>query len=158
MVVAYPEGAVIEGTLKASVDTGIHLNLYYYHTDILGITHCHSPYASSFAARGERNSAVLAPITHMPGLDIHFSRYATPGDLDTGQAIIEAANGGNSFLVKPRGVFTMDTSATESLSFAMYLEEAVMTFHLAICRGPIQELPHEEIERCYNWFPKDYGQ
>ena len=25
-------------------------------------------------------------------------------------------------------------------------------------RGPVEELPPEEIERCYNWFRKNYGQ
>ena len=158
MVVVDPDGTVIEGTLKPSVDTGIHLHIYRHRPDIFGITHTHSPYATSFAARGERIPAILTPITHMLGRDIPCSRYATPGDTDTGQAIIEAANGGHAVLVKAHGVFTMGTSATQATSIATYLEEAAMTTHLALCRGPVQELPQEEIDRCYNWFRENYGQ
>lgn len=158
MVVVDLDGNIVEGTMKPSVDTGIHLYIYRHRDDVLGITHTHSPYATSFAARGERIPAVLTPITHMLGRDVPCSRYATPGEVDTGKAIIEAAEGGQAVLVKAHGVFTMGKSATEATNIAMYLEEAAFTTHLAMLRGPVEELPQEEIDRCYNWFRKNYGQ
>lgn len=158
MVVVDLDGNVIEGTMKPSVDTGIHLYIYRHRADVFGVTHTHSPYATSFAARGERIPAVLTPITHMLGRDVPCSRYATPGEIDTGEAIIEAAQGGFAVLVKAHGVFTMGRSATEATSFAMYLEEAAFTTHLAMLRGPVEELPQEEIDRCYNWYRRNYGQ
>ena len=158
MVVVDIDGNVIEGKMKPSVDTGVHLYLYRNRDDIGGITHTHSPYASSFAARGERIPAVLTPITHMIGRDVPCSRYATPGEVDTGEAILEAAQGGYAALVKAHGVFTMGKSATEATSIAMYLEEAAMTTHLAMLRGEVEELPQEEIDRCFAWFRKNYGQ
>ncbi len=158
MVVVDIEGNVVEGAKKPSVDTGVHLYIYKNRPDVFGITHTHSPYATSFAARGERIPAVLTPITHMLGRDVPCSRYATPGEVDTGQAVIEAADGGYAALVQAHGVFTMGKSATEATSIAMYLEEAAMTTHLAMCRGPVKELPQEEIDRCFHWFRKNYGQ
>lgn len=158
MVVVDIDGKIIEGDKKPSVDTGVHLYIYKNRADVFGITHTHSPYASSFAARGERIPAVLTPITHMLGRDVPCSRYATPGEVDTGQAVVEAADGGYAALVKAHGVFTMGKSATEATSFAMYLEEAAMTTHLAMLRGPVEELPQEEIDRCFNWFRQNYGQ
>ncbi|WP_299724923.1 class II aldolase/adducin family protein [uncultured Tateyamaria sp.] len=158
MVVVDLEGTVIEGEMKPSVDTGIHLYIYRHRSDVFGITHTHSPYASSFAARGARIPAVTTPITHMLGRDVPCSRYATPGEVDTGAAIIEAAAGGWAVLVKAHGVFTMGKSATQATSIAMYLEEAAMTTHLALLHGPVDELPQSEIDRCYNWFNKNYGQ
>lgn len=158
MVVVDIDGKVIEGEMKPSVDTGIHLYVYRKRDDVFGMAHTHSPYASSFAARGERIPAVMTPITHMLGRDVPCSRYATPGEVDTGEAIVEAAQGGWAVLVKAHGVFTMGRSAKEATSNAMYLEEAAMTTHLAMTRGPVEELPQEEIDRCYNWFRKNYGQ
>ncbi|WP_319387812.1 class II aldolase/adducin family protein [uncultured Cohaesibacter sp.] len=158
MVVIDIDGNVIEGEMKPSVDAGIHLYLYRNRDDIGGITHTHSPYATSFAARGERIPAVLTPITHMIGRDVPCSRYATAGEVDTGEAILEAAQGGYAALVKAHGVFTMGKSATEATSVAMYLEEAAMTTHLAMLRGEVEELPQEEIVRCFEWFRKNYGQ
>lgn len=158
MVVVDIDGNIIEGTTKPSVDTGVHLYIYKHRDDVRGVAHTHSPYASSFAARGERIPAVMTPITHMLGRDVPCSRYATPGEVDTGAAIIEAADGGYAALVKAHGVFTMGKSATEAASIAMYLEEAAMTTHLAMLRGPVEELPQEEIDRCFAWFRQNYGQ
>ena len=158
MVVVDLEGRLVEGSAKPSVDTGIHLYLYRNRDDVFGVAHTHSPYASSFAARGERIPAVMTPITHMLGRDVPCSRYATPGEVDTGKAILEAAEGGWAVLVKAHGVFTMGRDAKEATAIAMYLEEAAMTTHLAMTRGPVEELPQEEIDRCYAWFRKNYGQ
>ena len=158
MVVVDMDGIVVEGALKPSVDTGIHLHLYRHRDDVRGVAHTHSPYASSFAARGERIPAVLTPITHILGRDVPCSRYATPGEVDTGDAILEAADGGKAALVKAHGVFTMGASATEATSIATYLEEAAQTVHLAMLRGPVEELPPEEVERCGAWFRRNYGQ
>lgn len=158
MVVVDIDGNIIEGTTKPSVDTGVHLYIYKHRDDVRGVAHTHSPYASSFAARGERIPAVMTPITHMLGRDVPCSRYATPGEVDTGAAIIEAADGGYAALVKAHGVFTMGKSATEAASIAMYLEEAAMTTHLAMLHGPVEELPQEEIDRCFAWFRQNYGQ
>lgn len=158
LVVVDLDGNVVEGTKKPSVDTGIHLYVYRHRPDVFGITHTHSPYATSFAARGERIPAVLTPITHIIGRDVPCSAYATPGEVDTGRAIVEAAEGGMAVLVRAHGVFTMGASATEATSVAMYLEEAAMTTHLAMLRGPVEELPPAEIERCFHWYRRNYGQ
>jgi len=158
MVVVDLDGAIIEGSLKPSVDTGIHLHIYRHRSDVHGIAHTHSPYATSFAARGEAIPAVLTPITHILGRDVPCSDYATPGELATGQAIVETAEGGMAVLVKAHGVFTMGSSATEATSLALYLEEAAKTTHLALLRGDVEELPPEEIDRCYRWFRQNYGQ
>ena len=158
MVIADLDGNIVEGGMKPSVDTGIHLYIYRERSDVFGITHTHSPYATSFAARGERIPAVLTPITHILGRDIPCAPYATPGEVDTGRAVVEAAAGGMAALVQAHGVFTMGKSATEATSLAMYLEEAAKTTHLAMTRGPVEELPQAEIDRCYHWFRKNYGQ
>ena len=88
MVVVDLDGNVIEGEMKPSVDTGIHLYIYRNREDVFGVAHTHSPYASSYAARGERIRAVMTAITHMLGRDVPCSRYATPGEVDTGEAIL----------------------------------------------------------------------
>lgn len=92
MVVVDLDGNVIDGKMKPSVDTGVHLYLYRHRADVGGVCHTHSPYASSFAARGERIPAVLTPITHILGRDVPCSRYATPGEVDTGEAILAGAD------------------------------------------------------------------
>ena len=158
MVVVDPDGTVIEGHMQPSVDTGVHRYIYAHRPDVFGITHTHSPYATSFAARGERIPAVLTPITHFLGRDVPCAPYTSPSFIEMGEAIVKCADGGWAVLIKAHGVFTMGTSATQSTSIAMYLEEAAKTVHLAMTRGPVEELPAEEIAHCYKWFRESYGQ
>lgn len=158
MVVVDPDGTVVEGEMLPSVDTGVHRYIYRHRPDVFGITHTHSPYATSFAARGERIPAVLTPITHFLGRDVPCAPYTSPSFVEMGEAIVNCAEGGWAVLVKAHGVFTMGTSATQSTSIAMYLEEAAKTIHLAMTHGPVDELAPDEIKHCYTWFRESYGQ
>lgn len=153
------DGNVVEGELTPSVDLGVHLHIYRRRPDVLGITHTHSPYATSFALTGQGIPAALTPLTHLIGGGVPCSRYATPGAEDTGAAIMEVAgDSGMAALVDRHGVFTMGGSATESVKIALYLEEAAMTIRLGMQSGTVTEMDPSEVERCALWYRKNYGQ
>lgn len=52
LVVLDLEGNIVEGKLRPSSDTKTHLHLYREFTDIGGVTHTHSPYATMFSQAG----------------------------------------------------------------------------------------------------------
>ena len=159
MVVVDPSGQVMEGDLKPSVDLGVHLYVYRHRPDVCGVVHTHSPYATSFAVRGEDIPAALTPLTHLIGGGVPCTRWATPAADDTGAAIIEAVGpSGLAAVVARHGVFTMGRSASEALEVALHVEEAAMTIRLAQQSGPVTALPDEEIERCFAWYRDNYGQ
>ena len=159
MVVVDPDGTVLGGTLKPSVDLGIHLHLYRHRPDVFGITHTHSPYATSFAAAGEDIPAALTPLTHLIGGGVPCTRYARPAADDTAAAIIEVVgDSGMAAVVARHGVFTLGRSAAESIEIALHVEEAAMTIRLAQLSGRVTEMSHDEIDRCFRWYRGSYGQ
>ncbi|MFT9231828.1 MAG: class II aldolase/adducin family protein [Bifidobacterium sp.] len=159
LVVTDIDGTVVEGTLKPSVDLGIHLHLYRRRPDVFGITHTHQPYATSFALRGEAIPAALTPLTHLIGGPVPCTRYATPGDEDTAVAILEATGRqGWVALARRHGVFAMGRSASESLMYTLYLEEAAKTIRLAQIAGPITSIDEREAQRQLHWHEEHYGQ
>lgn len=159
LVVADIDGNIVEGSLKPSVDLGVHLVIYRNRPDVFGICHTHAPYSTSFAVRGEAIPAALTPLVHMLGTDVPCTRYATPGDEDTGQAVLDAVGEtGKVALVQRHGVFSMGRSASESVKVALYTEEAAMTIRLAQIAGPVTEMDPVEVERCANWYKRNYGQ
>lgn len=159
LVVVDLDGNVVEGNLKPSVDLGVHLYIYRHRDDIRGVTHTHSPYATSFAAREEGIPAALTPLTHLIGGGVPCSRYATPGAEDTGAAIIEVVGDtGMAALVARHGVFTLGRSASESVKVALHVEEAAQTIRLAQSAGPVTEMDAVEIDRCARWYRDNYGQ
>lgn len=159
MVIVDPGGELVEGELNPSVDLGVHLYVYARRPDVFGVTHTHSPYATSFAARGESIPAALTPLTHLIGSGVPCSRYATPGAEDTGAAVIEVVGEqGWAALVDRHGVFTLGRSASESVKVALHVEEAAQTIRMAQLSGPVTSMDDVEIDRCYRWYRENYGQ
>lgn len=159
MVVVDPAGKIREGDLRPSVDLGIHLYLYAARPDVFGVTHTHSPYATSFSFNGEGIPAALTPLTHLIGSGVPCTRYATPGAEDTGAAILESVDeNGMAAIVARHGVFTMGRSARQSVEIALHVEEAAMTIRLAQQSGPVTPMDDEEIARCFAWYRNNYGQ
>jgi len=159
LVVVDIDGNVVEGDLTPSVDLGVHLYVYRRRSDVGGITHTHSPYATSFALNGQGIPAALTALTHLIGSGVPCSRYATPGAEDTGSAIIEVTQDhGMAALVERHGVFTMGRSASESVKIALHVEEAAMTIRLAEQSCTVTEMDPVEIDRCHRWYRVNYGQ
>ena len=158
MVVIDMKGKVVEGDLKPSVDSSIHLYLYQKRPDLGGICHTHSPYATSFALLGEGIPAALSPLAHLTGRDIPCTRYAQAGYVDTGEAILEADRDGYAVLVQRHGVFTYGKSPEFSVKMATFLEESARTVHYAMMRGNVTPLPDDELKRCFDFYENYYGQ
>jgi L-ribulose-5-phosphate 4-epimerase len=159
MIVTDMNGNVIEGNLAPSVDLPVHIYIYKHRPDVKGITHTHSPYATSFALLGRGIPMALSPIAHLLGRDIPCSRYAHAAYEDTGAAIIESAGeDGLAVLVNRHGVFTMGESATESVKIATQVEEAAQTMYYAMSLGKVEPMSGDEVMRCYDFYHKHYGQ
>lgn len=62
LVVLDLDGKVVEGKLRPSSDTKTHLHLYREFAEIGGVTHTHSPYATTFSQAGRRCPAMARPM------------------------------------------------------------------------------------------------
>jgi L-ribulose-5-phosphate 4-epimerase len=136
MVIVDFEGAVVEGSLNPSSDTPTHAALYRAWTNVGGIVHTHSPYATSWAQAcspvpvfGTTHADQSAePIPCTP----YLSEAAVRGDYEaeTGKIIVEtlaklglAPKDAPMILVAGHGPFTWGASAEKALHNAATLEE-----------------------------------
>lgn len=158
IVVNLEDGEVVEGDLKPSVETPTHLFIYEHRPDVGGISHTHSPYATSFAALGRPIPAALTPMVHLLGSNVPCTPYVHPGFVETGQAVVDVCEKGYAALAKQHGVFTMGATPTEAVKVAVTVEEAAKTIHLALQLGSIEEIPPEEVERSFAYYKTEYGQ
>jgi L-ribulose-5-phosphate 4-epimerase len=95
IVVLDLDGKVVEGKLRPSSDTKTHLVLYREFTDIGGITHTHSPFATVFSQAGRELPCFgTTHADHFYGT-VPLVRALTPSEIDedyehfTGIAIVE---------------------------------------------------------------------
>ena len=141
MVVVDLDGRVVEGSLNPSSDLPTHIELYKAFSDIGGITHTHSRWATIFSQAGRE----IKPLgtTHADTFygEIPVTRKLTPAEIsgdyekETGTVIIEAFRNIEpssipAVLVNSHGPFTWGKNAMKSVENALILEEtAMMAWH-----------------------------
>ena len=157
MVVVDLEGSVVDGHLKPSVDTATHLYVYRHRSDVFGIAHTHSPYATSFAALGQQIPACLTA-TAMLGGEIPLGDYVPIGGEAIGEEIVRKIGNSLAIIMRNHGVFAIGRSARLATKMAVEVEEIAMITHLAIVRGQPVLLNQDQIAEVAHLYQYEYGQ
>lgn len=158
LVVVDLDGNVVAGDLKPSVDTASHLYVYRSRNDVGGVVHTHSPFATTFAARGEPIGVFTTTHAALFGGPIPVSDYAVIGEEEVGKEIVAHVGSGSSVLLRNHGVFTIGSTVEKALRAAMYTEESAEVAHLSLLRGHVDEMPKDVVAASRAWYLKDYGQ
>lgn len=157
MVVVDLEGQVVDGNLNPSTDTDTHLYVYQRRSDVFGIVHTHSTYASSFAALGQPIPACLTSCGMLGG-EIPIGGYAPIGGEDIGQEIIDKIGRALAIVMQNHGVFTIGNSAQQATKMAIEVEEIAKITHLALLRGQPIMLTQSQIDYMVDLYTNRYGQ
>ena len=147
MVVVDIEGNIIEGHLNPSSDTATHIELYKACTQIGGVVHTHSRYATSWAQA--RMSIPALGTTHADDFygEIPCTRAMTNEEIqgeyekETGKVIIETF-GKQSMMEVPgvivysHGPFAWSTDPIAAVKKAVVLEEVAFMAYQAMTLNP----------------------
>lgn len=144
--------------LKPSVDLPHHLYLYRHCSDIGGVVHTHSNYATSFALLGQSLPPYLTAMADEFGDEIPCVPYIGNQDDAIGQAIVKARNQSPAVLLGNHGVFTFAKNAKAAFKAAVMIEDVSKTCHLALLLGKPEPLPAIEVKRWYDRYHTTYGQ
>jgi L-ribulose-5-phosphate 4-epimerase len=160
IVVCDLDGTLVEGDLSPSSDALTHAYVYRTLPEVGGIAHTHSPYATSWAARGEEIPCVLTAMADEFGGPIPVGPFAPIGDAEIGQAVVATLSDHRSpaVLMRSHGVFTIGPSARAALKAAVMCEDVAETVHLARVHGTPIPLAQEEIDALYDRYQNVYGQ
>jgi len=158
MVVLNPEGTVIEGNLRPSVDAPTHMVIYRNRADVMGVTHTHSTFATAFAAAAQPIPVYLTAIADEFGGAIPLGAYAKIGGEEIGQEIVRAIGDSPAILMENHGVFTIGASVMAAVKAAVMTEDAARTVYYALQLGQPEEIPAEEVARANRRYMEKYGQ
>ena len=158
MVVLDPQGRVVEGKLQPSVDAPTHLYVYRHRSDIMGMVHTHSTFATAFAAAGKSIPVYLTAIADEFGQAIPLGAYARIGEEEIGQEIIRSIGASPAILMKNNGVFTIGISVMAAVKAAVMTEDVARTVFYALQIGQPEEIPADEVQRGHQRYIEKYGQ
>jgi L-ribulose-5-phosphate 4-epimerase len=158
MVVVDMEGKVVEGKLKFSSDTASHLYIYRHRSDVNGVVHTHSAYATAFAALGKPIPVYLTAMADEFGGPIPCGGFALIGGEDIGRVVVESIGDSQAVLLKNHGVFTIGKTAEAAVKAAVMTEDVARTVWLALQIGQPDEIPPEEVAKLHYRYTHVYGQ
>jgi len=158
IVVLDLDGKIVEGNLKPSSDTASHLYIYKHRSDVGGVVHTHSPYATAFAAVNKSIPVVLTAIADEFGGPIPCGGFALIGDEAIGKVVVESIGKSSAVLLRNHGVFTIGKDAKSAVKAAVMTEDNAKTVWLAMQIGTPDELPEQEVEKLHDRYTHVYGQ
>lgn len=160
MVLCDLDGTVVEGKLSPSSDTAAHAYVYRAMSDVGGVVHTHSPYASAWAARGEPVPCVLTGMADEFGGEIPVGPFALIGADDIGIGIVQTLRDSRSpaVLMQNHGVFTIGKTARAAVKAAVLCEDVARTVHLSRQLGDPLPMAQADIDRLYDRYQNVYGQ
>ena len=158
MVVVDLDGNVVEGDHKPSSDTIAHVYVYRHRSDVNGVVHTHSTFATAWAAVGKPIPPVLTAICDEFGGPIPVGAYAKIGGDDIGQEIIRSIGSSPAILLKNHGVFTIGKTPEEAVKAAVMVEDVARTVFYAFQLGQPEEILADEVARAHRRYLDEYGQ
>ncbi|MDZ4860428.1 MAG: L-ribulose-5-phosphate 4-epimerase AraD [Candidatus Hydrogenedentes bacterium] len=162
MVVVNLSGEVVEGELKPSVDLPIHLALYAAFTQIGGIAHSHSHYATCWAQAC--NPIPCLGTTHADYFcgDIPVTNSLRDGETGAsyeqavGQSIVRCFDGRDpltcpAVLVAKHAPFTWGASVSQAVENSIVLEEvARMAYHSYGLNPSLLPIPEHLLDKHFH--------
>jgi L-ribulose-5-phosphate 4-epimerase len=158
MVVTDLEGRKVSGNWNPSVDLPHHLYLYNHRTDIGGVIHTHSNYATSFALLGRPIPVYLTAIADEFGAEVPCVPYTDNQGDHIGEEILKYMGKAPAVLLAQHGVFAFGPTPRAALKSAVMLEDVAKTCHLGLLLGRPKPLPAKEVRKWYERYHTTYGQ
>lgn len=163
MVVVDAEANVVEGDYKPSSDTTTHCYIYREMSEVGGIVHTHSTYATAWAALGQDIPCVLTAMADEFGGPIPCGGFAPIGGEEIGREVARLLREGPNpkspaVIMRNHGVFTMGPTPMAALKAAVMCEDAARTAAIAHQFGEPVPIPPDDIAKLHERYTTKYGQ
>ncbi|HDD66508.1 MAG TPA: class II aldolase/adducin family protein [Nitrososphaeria archaeon] len=161
LVVVDLDGRVVQGRLRPSSETPMHVYVHRNIREAACVVHTHSPMATVFAIIERDIPCVSSEQAFTFGGRIPVvRRYSFPGTtkVEELEAIVEALRACRVALLKRHGVIAYGEDFDEALDNAVVVEDIATSAILALLLGRPKEFTEEEIEAIQEFKRTRYGQ
>ena len=141
-----PDGSVIQGTHKPSVEYQMHFRSYRARKGVTGAVHTHSPIATAFGICNQRFDLINTDAVFLA--DTQIVPWFMPGSQELAAAVGEAIMVSRGAILQCHGLMTVGKTMRDAATRAMMLEETAKI--LLYCRqfgGELTVIPNEWVER-----------
>ena len=123
----------IEGTMKPSIESGMHAVVYRNRADVQCIIHIHQPYASALALIKMPIPALFDEQVRFLGRSVDIIPYAPSGTGFLKNAVkSRVKNNNNAFILQNHGVLVLGGAMEQAIHNMALLEKCALTYLLAL--------------------------
>jgi ribulose-5-phosphate 4-epimerase/fuculose-1-phosphate aldolase len=125
---------VLEGTMKPSIESGLHAVVYRARADVNAVIHTHQVYASTLALINAPIPALFDEQVRFLGRSVEIIPYAPSGTGFLKRNVqSRVRNGHNAYILKNHGALVLGTSAERAVHNLELLERCALAYLLALC-------------------------
>ncbi len=130
-----PQGNILEGGRRPSVDTVALLYIYEHLPKVNSIIHTHQVYATAVGLIEDVLPAAVTTLANVTLGEVNVTQYSSAASVDMGIQTVEYLNDKRAVILKNHGVITVGEDLKQALYAAVYLEDAAKTYLVAKMAG-----------------------
>jgi L-fuculose-phosphate aldolase len=150
-------GQKVEGELKASIETIMHIEVHKARKKVNAVVHAHPAFCSIIAvARMDIPPLIDEQVIYIGG-EIKVAEYAFPGTPELAKNAVSALGPRNAVILANHGVLSVGRDMREALTICELAEEMAKIYVSALSIGKVNMLPAEAVELEKVFFAAVYG-
>jgi L-fuculose-phosphate aldolase len=134
-------GGINQGSIKPSIESSLHLEIYKKRDDINAVIHTHSMFASVLSINGRKIPPILHDQIFYLGKEIEVSKPALPGSKELDRKVVSALGSNYAVIIANHGALVVGRSMKQALFNAQLLENVAQMYIYANLTGNINILP-----------------
>jgi L-fuculose-phosphate aldolase len=151
-------GQKVEGELKASIETIMHIEVHKARKKVNAVVHAHPVFCSAIAvARLDIPPLIDEQVIYIGG-EIKVAQYAFPGTPELAKSVVSALGPRNAVILANHGVLSVGRDMREALTICELAEEMAKIYVSALSMGKVNQLPAEAFELEQAFFAAIYGE
>lgn len=158
IVVVDFEGQRVEGGLRASIETVMHIEVYKARKKVNAVIHSHPVFCSVIAVAGLEIPAIIDEQISCIGGEIKVAQYALPGSPELAKNAVSALGSRNAVILANHGALSVGRDMREALTVSELLERTARIYVSALTLGKVNPLPPEVVELEKAFFASIYGE
>lgn len=151
-------GQKVEGELKASIETPMHIEVHKARKKINAVVHAHPVFCSAIAVAGMDIPPLIDEQVILIGGEIKVAEYAFPSTPDLAKNAVAALGPRNAVILANHGVLAVGRDMREALTICELAEELAKIYVSALSLGKVNQLPANAVELEKAFFTATYGE
>ncbi|MCX6009269.1 MAG: class II aldolase/adducin family protein [Chloroflexi bacterium] len=151
-------GQRVEGELKASIETVMHIEVYKARKKVNAVVHAHPAFCSVIAVAGLEIPPLIDEQVIYIGGEIKVAQYAFPGTPELAKNAVSALGPRNAVILANHGALSVGRDMREAMTICELTEEMAKIYVSVLSLGKVNPLPAEVVELEKAFFASIYGE